>query len=365
MIGSSKSVQQFARQTFTATAIVFSVALLLLFVWFAADLLLLLFAGLLVSILLCGLSRAIREYIRIPRAASVTLAATGLIAFVAISAWMIVGQIGGQASELAEKLPQAIEALRNHISSYNWAREAMDKLPDPSEWVASRRSTVIAQFTGAASTTLSALVNLVLLAVVGLYFAFQPEIYSHGAKRLLPIRYRQRAEEVLREVGDALWRWLIGRFGLMVLNAVLTSAGLWLLGVPLFLTLGLLAGLLNFIPNIGPWIAAVPAVLVGLLESPAKAVQVGILYLILQGLDGYVLTPLVDRRSVKLPPVLTISAQVLLGATFGFLGLLLASPVTTTVMIVVRMVYVEDVLEDRSQQSVQESGPEFHRPNKP
>jgi len=119
-----------------------------------------------------------------------------------------------------------------------------------------------------------------------------------------------------------------------------------LLGMPLALTLGLLAGVLNFIPNFGPLIAAIPAVLVAFLQSPQQALYVGLLYVLLQMIDGYVLTPLVDRRSVELPPVLTIAAQILLGVIYGFLGLLIASPLTATVTLLVKMFYVEDVLGD-------------------
>jgi len=133
---------------------------------------------------------------------------------------------------------------------------------------------------------------------------------------------------------------------LMLINGSLTTAGLWLLGVPLAVSLGMLAGLLNFVPNFGPWIAAIPAVLIGFLQGPQQALNVALLYLVLQTIDGYVLTPLIDRRSVELPPVLTITAQVLLGLAFGFIGLLLASPLAAVVMILVKMVYVEDVLGD-------------------
>jgi predicted PurR-regulated permease PerM len=113
------------------------------------------------------------------------------------------------------------------------------------------------------------------------------------------------------------------------------------------LTLGLLAGLLNFIPNFGPVIAAVPAVLIGLLQSPQQALYVALLYLAVQMVDGYVLTPLVERRSVELPLVLTITAQLLLGSAFGLIGVMLATPFTAAAMILVKMLYVEDVLGDR------------------
>jgi predicted PurR-regulated permease PerM len=121
---------------------------------------------------------------------------------------------------------------------------------------------------------------------------------------------------------------------------------LWANGVPLAPTLGVIAGVLNFIPNFGPIIAAVPAILIALMKGPGLALYTGGVYLVVQMVDGYILTPLVDRRSVELPPVLTISAQLLLGVLFGFVGLLVASPLTATGMILVKMLYIEDVLGD-------------------
>ncbi len=109
-----------------------------------------------------------------------------------------------------------------------------------------------------------------------------------------------------------------------------------------------MAALLNYIPNIGPIIAGVPAVGIALLQSPAQALYVLLLYVGLQMIDGYILTPLVDRHTVSLPPALTITMQVVIGVLFGALGLALASPLTAAAMVLVRMLYVEDVLGDRS-----------------
>jgi predicted PurR-regulated permease PerM len=172
-------------------------------------------------------------------------------------------------------------------------------------------------------------------------------LYSRGLKHLLPLSYRERAGEVLGVIDESLRRWLVGRFALMVINGALTAIGLKLLGIPLALTLGLLAGLLNFVPNFGPWIAAIPAVLIAFLQGPQQALYVAVLYLVLQSVDGYLLTPLVDRRSVELPPVLTITAQVVLGLAFGFICILLASPLTAVALILIKMLYIEDLLGDR------------------
>src|SRR5262245_9811720 len=334
------------RRVFVATCVVASVALVLYFVWYAADLLMLVFAGVLVSILLRGFSRILMQKTGMGRGLSLALISLAFIALIIAGVWSIPGSIGRQMSQLWQQLPLAIENVKEYVKQYEWARETIENLPKLTDYLAGRSGAIVSHLTGLASTTLGLFINFLIAVVIGLYLASQPDLYSGGIKHLFPFRYRERAGEILGTIDEALWRWIGGRFVLMLLNGGLTTAGLWLLGVPLAVSLGLLAGLLNFVPNFGPWIAAIPAVLIGFLQGPQQALNVALLYLVLQTIDGYVLTPLIDRRSVELPPVLTITAQVLLGLAFGFIGLLLASPLAAVVMILVKMVYVEDVLGD-------------------
>ena len=134
----------------------------------------------------------------------------------------------------------------------------------------------------------------------------------------------------------------------MAAVAVLSGVGLWLIGVPLALALGLIAGLLDFIPYVGPWLGAAPAVLLALAEGPAEAVWTAILFLVIQQVEGNVLMPVIQKRASALPPVLTILAVVAFGVLFGFMGVFLATPLLLVLIILVRMIYVEDVLGDRS-----------------
>jgi predicted PurR-regulated permease PerM len=341
----SKSLA-FGHRVLIATCVVAGVALVLMFVWYAADLLMLVFASVLFSILLRGLSRFLMRKTGAGHGLSLAIVSFTLLGVLAGGVSLIGGSLASQISELQQQLPRAFESLLQFLGQYEWARSAIDSLPTVKEWFEDRSGTIVSRVTGLASSTLGMVLNGVVVVIIGLYLASQPKVYSAGIRRLLPLRYRERAEEVLSVLDEALWRWLIGRFALMVVNGGLTAAGLWLLGMPLAPTLGLLAGVLNFIPNFGPVIAAIPAVLIAFLQGPEQALYVALLYIVLQMTDGYVLTPLVDRRSVELPPVLTISAQVFLGLWFGFIGLLIASPLTATVMLLIKMLYIEDVLGD-------------------
>lgn len=269
----------FARRVLIATCVVEGVAIVLLFVWYAADLLMLVFASILVSILLRGFSRFLAQKTGVGRGLALTLVSLMLLALIVTGVWLIGGSVGSQVSELQQQLPRAVESLSQFAGQYDWARSAIESLPSVSEWFAGRSGSIVSRVTGLASTTLGMVFNVVVVVIIGLYLASQPKMYSGGIKRLLPLRHRDRAGEVLGVIDEALWRWLLGRFGLMLVNGGLTAAGLWFLGMPLALTLGLLAGLLNFfIPNFGPVIAAIPAVLIAFLQSPQQALYVALLY---------------------------------------------------------------------------------------
>jgi predicted PurR-regulated permease PerM len=359
----SKHIQRsellaFARRVLVATLVVVSVLLLLLLIWYAADLLMLVFAGVLISIILRTFSEFLVKKTRLSYGLSLALVALGLVIFLVAASWLVLDRIVDQMKQLQMLLPQALENFKGYIGRYEWGRNAIDSLPNLSEWVAQRGGTVVSQLTGLASSTFGAIINVLVVFIIGIYLASQPDLYSRGLNHLVPFGYRERLRDVLSVIDDALRRWLLGRFGLMIINGALTAMGLWILRVPLAFTLGLLAGLLNFVPNFGPWIAAIPAVLIAFMQSPRQGVSVAVLYLVLQSVDGYLLTPLVDRRSVELPPVLTITAQVLLGVAFGFVGILLASPLTAVAMILVKMLYVEDLLGDRALLEVEKEAEE-------
>jgi predicted PurR-regulated permease PerM len=163
----------------------------------------------------------------------------------------------------------------------------------------------------------------------------------------VPQSRERRAREILETIEYTLRRFLLGISASMVINGTLTFLGLWFLGIPFAIPLAIIAGLMAFIPNIGPYIAGIPAVLIALSLGPATALYVLILYLVVQNLEGLVISPLIQQRAVSIPPVLVIASQLLLAVMFGFLGLLLAVPIVAVVFVLVKMIYVEDILGRR------------------
>jgi predicted PurR-regulated permease PerM len=172
-------------------------------------------------------------------------------------------------------------------------------------------------------------------------------MYRKGLIALIPPAHRERVDEALCETATVLRSWLLGKFVVMAYVGVLTTAGLALLGVPLAFALGLIAALLDFIPNFGPIIAFVPAGLIAVAVDPMLAVWVALIYLVAQMSESYVVTPLVQRKASHLMPAAIIFGQIALGVMFGVLGLLFAEPLVAAGQVLVRKLYIE-VLEEKA-----------------
>jgi predicted PurR-regulated permease PerM len=198
---------------------------------------------------------------------------------------------------------------------------------------------------GVASSAIGIGGDLVVIIATSIFLAAAPGTYVTGFLRLLPPRWRPRGREVMEGLGSTLQLWFLGQFADMVVVTVLTGAGLSVLGVPLSLTLALIAGLFNFVPYIGALAGAIPALAVAVGQSPQTAIYVAILFAVVQTLEGNIIAPLIQKRTVDLPPALTILSQTVLGTLFGVMGLILATPLTAAAMTAVRMVYVETILE--------------------
>ena len=193
-------------------------------------------------------------------------------------------------------------------------------------------------------TTFGLVINSLLIFFVGLFLAASPAVYRDGIIKLVPKRRRERIEEVLYAVGNDLWRWLIGRFGSMFVTGFGAFLLLWLIGVPMAATLGIVTGLLTFVPNVGAAVALMLAILCALPEGLTTAGMVLAAYLALQLFESYVVTPLIQQQQVSLPPALLIAFQAIMGVLFGFHSAAVASPLLAATKKSVELLYVEDYL---------------------
>jgi len=206
------------------------------------------------------------------------------------------------------------------------------------------------------SSTLEILAGLLLITFVAIYVGAELDLYHGGLLALFPGTVRPRAREVLAAISTALRKWLLTQLVAMVSIGAIWGIALALIGVKAALSLAVIAGLLEFIPTIGPLLAAVPAIAMGFLDSPQKALLVVIVYTAIQMIEGHLLIPLLMKEGMNLPPVLTLMGQALLALVFGFLGLVVAVPLLAAILVAVRMLYVEGVVGDGEAAAVAAGG---------
>lgn len=328
-----------ARRTLVVIAIV-AVALLL---WQIADALLLIFIGVLPAILLRGLAKRLSALVPLPLGWSLGVVAFAFVGALAAAAILMGPHVSDQFNQLAETLPQSIEQLRSSLEETDWGRYVLSEVQadDGSPQIG---GDLFTRVTGTASRALGIATNVVLIFFAAIFFAVDPDLYKRGILLLVPKHKTERMREVLNTSGNALWRWLMGRLVAMIFVGVAVTIGLLLLGVPLALVLGVIAGLLDFVPFIGPIVSAVPAILLALTLGPAQALYAALVYFIVQQIEGNLVTPIIQQREVSLPPVLVLFAVVAAGLVFGLLGIIVATPLVVVIMVFVKMLYAEDVL---------------------
>lgn len=314
-----------------------------LLIWYAADVLLLAFAGILLGVLLRGLAMLVSRVAGLSVGWSLGLGLVVMAALIGAGGWLLAAKVVGQLDDLSRSLMASVARLREDLQQFEWVKPYLES---PGQGLVSGGGAVLGRVSQFFSGAFGMIADLVIILFVGLYTAADPATYRGGLIKLVPPDHRRRAGEILDTLGNTLRRWLLGRLANMTFVGVATTIGLWLLSVPMAILLGLIAFFLDFVPYLGPIVSAVPAILVALPSGPMQAVYVGLLYFSVQSAESYVTMPLVQRSTVQLPPAVIVLAQVLLGVLAGGLGLALATPVAAVLLVLVRKLYIEDVLGD-------------------
>ncbi len=335
-----ESLVRVARRTLVVVAIV----ALALLVWRIRGALLLGFIGILLAVLFRGLATLIRRATHIPVGWSMLIVVLFFLGLVAVFVWFAGPAINEQFSQLLKTLPDSIGRVRDTINQYPVGRYILSYLQPPEPGSGTPGVSLFYGVTGIASTIYGVLTDLVLVLVTAIYLAVNPQLYLRGILLLIPKSKSLRVSEVLDESGRVLGYWLIGQVLVMVFVGVMITLGLSLLGIPLALVLGVISGLLEFVPIFGPIAAAVPGILIAMGGGWTQALYAGLIYLAVQEIEANVLVPLIQKFTVEVPPALVVLALVAFGSLFGFLGILVATPMTALVILWVKRLYVEDAL---------------------
>jgi predicted PurR-regulated permease PerM len=366
-------------------SLVIALYLLVRLVWFASPLFLTAFLGILFGLAVSsGVDQLTRW--RLPRGVSAGLIVVTFFALlVGFGAWMA-PTIHSQGIELRRRLPDAVDRLESWVNSHrngvigvvfsSLASDTTDtsaaaaggqkptappgdttvgrQPKDSIAVVSTLRQRLGAQMSGAGrylfpfiSSTFAVVSGLFIIIFLSVYIAADPAMYRRGIIHLFPHGRRDRMASVLVAVAAVLRRWLITQLIAMVTIGVISTVVLAILGVKAAFALGLLSGLLEFIPTVGPIVSSLPAIAMGFLDSPEKALSVAVAYIGIQFLENHLLIPLLMKGGINIPPALTILSQALMAILFGFLGLMCAVPLLAAVLTAVKMLYVEDVVGDK------------------
>jgi predicted PurR-regulated permease PerM len=336
------------------TLIVFGVLIALRFLWLAHAIFVVTFLGILLGL---AMSRPVDllERLRIRRGLGAPLVLVLLLGVMATIFAFIGPSIRDQTRELGQELPKAMQSIDAWVNTTPVKTLVTPAPPQQKQaqggggltgQIGKEMRNATKFLFPIVSTVFGAVGGLVIVLFIAMYIAAEPGLYRKGVLHLVPHRHRERAEEWLATLRDTLRQWLVARFIAMVLVGVLTGLGLAALDVKGAAALGVLAGLLEFVPFFGPIASAVPALAVALIDSPEKALWVAGLYVVMQQVEGNVITPLLLQNRLDVPPVMTVVAVAALGVVFGVVGMLIAEPLLAAVLVTTKMLYVQDVVGD-------------------
>ena len=326
--------------------IVLAIAVGLALTWYNASSLLLLFAGILFAAFLDACIRGLGRFMPIARVWRFALVALVLACLSALAIAWGIAHLPEQARGLMRVMDAQIEILQGHLTPYGIDLFGPDGRQDLSNLIVDP-GRLFGHVHRAVSGAYAVAINTIVIVCLGMFFAANPGGYREGTLTLLPVAWRARVRGVMDEMGLTLRSWLLGQLVRSAILAITLGIAFHLLGLPGASLLGLQAGVANFIPYLGPLIAAGPVALVAMPLGPSTLVWAMVIYFSIQTIEGFVFAPLIQRQAVNVPPAWTLLAIVIFGAMFGAMGIALATPLLAVGRIAVLRLYVEDWLQDR------------------
>ncbi len=298
---------------------------------------LLILAGTLIAVFFRGLSGLICRKTKWKEGICLAISVIGTLLLVIGLFWLIGAKVQNQITQLSDTLPKTVENAKAQLSQNPMGQKIVEKASSPQAM--KKAQGVVSSFF---KTTFGVFGDIYVVLFLGIFFTVSPLIYKKGIVELIPKKGQKKGEDVLSKLGENLKKWLKGKIFSMFVVFVLTAAGLAILGMPMWLVLAIIAGILNFIPNFGPLIAMIPAVLVALMQGPTTAAIVAGVYIAIQVAESNFITPMVQKKLINIPPALIIMAQLLISPLTGGWGLVLATPLMVIIMILVQEVYIKE-----------------------
>ena len=321
-------------------------------VWQTVSSLLIIFAGVLFAAFLDAAARALGSVFPLGRAWRLTFVLLLLTALTGFGLVWSTGKLPEQTRFLLKVMDTQLDVVQQHLLSYGVDLLGPEWGRDFTQWLLSDQGRFLSHARLVVGGASSLLTGALVIVFLGILFAFDPISYRENLVLLVKPSYRARMRTVMDEMGRVLRLWFVGLLIRIVLMTICVWGALYLVGLPGPLVLGLQAGLSNFVPYLGPIVAAVPIALVAMPLGGSTLVWAVIIYTVIQSVEGYVIGPLIQRQAVEIPPAWTLAAIVLLGALFGVLGIALAMPLVAVGRVAIIRFYVEDYLGDGRKQAI-------------
>ncbi len=322
-----------------AIGMFFGVLVLLLFLWITRSILVTSFIGLLFAVAIMPAVDWLQRH-HVPRGAGAALIVAVFLAVLVGIGALLAPILQSQATELRQHIPQAIDRIDHELATRHVNIGPLRAL------FSSQFEKALPYLFPFFSTTVSAITGIILVVFLIIFFAADPRTYQRGVLHLIQREHRRRATAVLNSMAHALRSWVMARSIAMVTIGLVVTATMALLGVRAAVALGVIAGILEFVPVFGPIIGAIPAIALALADSPQKALWVTIAFIIIQQLEGNVLIPMLLQKAVEIPPALSLIGIACMVIVLGILGVLIAEPLIAAALVAVKMLYVEPVIGD-------------------
>ena len=338
---SSRAMQKNNVEFLKRALIFVAVAVIPILIWYLFGVVLMIFGAIILAMLVRLGAQPFMRWLSAPEPLALVISGLVIVVVIGGAAYLFGTRIAAELQDVVHRISAASGDIQSSLQDSQFGKFLLNQMKGLNVSV----TDVLSSFLKLGSSFIEA---IVIMVISGAYLAAQPRLYRDGLIWLFPPKSHDRVAEIIDGVGEALRLWLIGQLIEMILIGVLAAVAVWIIGVPSPLALGLIAGVGEFIPYLGPLLAAIPAILVALTKSPEATLWTAVAYLIIHQIEGNLVAPLIQNRMVSIPPAVMLLGIVAITYLFGTVAIIFAAPMVVVIFAAVSLIYVRDTLGEKT-----------------